>query len=154
MFPINHLKYKNKAFDGDYTYYKGNKRSQTDIVFTNLKGLKQIDSFTIIRDNWHTSDHLPIGVDIELPEAVNCSFLIKRAKELNYEFNPHKTQLKRYLATYNEVTFENVLREKYNQIENSCNRKLAQENYEDAFTNFNIGPLRFSEWSYKISPVG
>ena len=137
IFPINHLKYKNKSFDGDYTYYKGNKRSQIDFVFTNFKGLKQIDCFSIIRDNWHTSDHLPIGVELQLPEAVDCSFLIKRAKELNYEFNPHKTQLKRYLATYDEVTFENVLREKYNLIENSCNRKLVQENYEEAFTNLN-----------------
>ena len=125
MFLINHLKYKNKTFDGDYTYYKGNKHSQIDFVFTNFKGLKQIDSFSIIRDNWHTSDHLPIVVDIKLPEAVNCSFLIKRAKELNYEFNPQRTQLTRYLATYNEVTFENVLHGKYNQIEYSCNRKLA-----------------------------
>ena len=42
-------------------------------------------------------------MEIQLPEAIDSSSLVKRAKELNYEFNPHKTQLKRYLATYNEL---------------------------------------------------
>ena len=66
-------------------------------VFTNFNGLQHIEGFEIVKDNWHASDHLPICLDIQLPEAVHCSFLLKRAKELNYEFNPHKTQLKRFL---------------------------------------------------------
>ena len=66
---------------------------------------------------------------------MNSSFLVKRAKELNYEFNPHKAQLKRYLATYNENIFENALHEKFNQIQSHCTQEIAKGNFDDAFNN-------------------
>ena len=42
IFPVNHLQYKNQKFPGDFTYHKGDKKSQIDFVFTNLEGLKYI----------------------------------------------------------------------------------------------------------------
>ena len=133
IFPLNHLKYKNKTFQGNFTYHKSNKKSQIDFAFTNCNGLPYIEDFNIIDENWHSSDHLPISMKIQLPEAVHCSFLLKRAKELNYEFDPYKTQLKRFLSTYDEARFNEILLQRSTQIENSCKKELTNDNFDAAF---------------------
>ena len=46
IFPLNHLVGK-KVFPGDFTYYKGGKKSQIDFVYTNSTGLKFIKDFII-----------------------------------------------------------------------------------------------------------
>ena len=53
-----------QSYDGDYTYFKGNAKSQIDYVYTNKAGLGVIKSLTIYKENWHLSDHLPIGVTL------------------------------------------------------------------------------------------
>ena len=46
-FPLNNLTYNNKVFDGKFTFYKGRKKSQNDIILGNLKALNNIEKFTI-----------------------------------------------------------------------------------------------------------
>ena len=60
-----------------YTYIKLEKRSQIDFVFTNREGMKQVIDFSVVTENWHLSDHLPITVDMFVPESINCSSLLK-----------------------------------------------------------------------------
>ena len=56
VFPLNHLIYRGKTFDGDCTYFKGNKKSQIDYVFTNKNGIKLVENFSIQKDDWHLSE--------------------------------------------------------------------------------------------------
>ena len=62
--PLNHLNSPGNSFDGDFTYFKGNTKSQIDYVYTNLAGLSIVKSLSIYKENWHLSDHLPIGVTV------------------------------------------------------------------------------------------
>ena len=112
IFPINHLVFGNRKFIGDFTYYKGEKKSQIDFVYTNRNGIKMIKSFSIISENWHISDHRPIGIEIVTPEVIQPAILLKRATELNYEFDPNRINPTRYLSSYDTRIFEECLRNK------------------------------------------
>ena len=81
IFPLNHL--KQKKFTGDFTYYKADKKSQIDFVYTNKAGLKHITELNIPNEDWHLSDHRPIMIDLKTPKYVNCAALLQRAKDLN-----------------------------------------------------------------------
>ena len=98
IFPLNHLIYRGKVFDGDFTYFKSNKKSQIDFAYTNEAGLKFIKNFSIDKDHWHLSDHRSISVQISATQMVNSAFLFKRAKELNYEFDPNRSSIVRHLV--------------------------------------------------------
>ena len=52
-------------FDGDFTFRKGDRKSQNDILITNSNGLSKIESFNIHNTiNWNPSDHSPISVNV------------------------------------------------------------------------------------------
>ena len=99
IFPLNHLVYKNKAFKGGFTYFKANK-SQLDYIYSNKEGLKFIKNVMLHENNWHLSDHIPISIEIISTKIVNCSFVLKHAKEVNLEFNPHQVPIVRNKSTY------------------------------------------------------
>ena len=88
IFPVNHLHYKTQRFPGDFTYHKGNKKSQIDFVFTNTEGLNYITNLTLPAENWLLSDHRPTLLEVDVPDIILLSMLLVRAKELNYEYDP------------------------------------------------------------------
>ena len=136
VFPVNHLHYKQKIFNGDFTYIKGNKKSQIDFVFTNREGLKRIRELTIPTENWHLSDHRPILLEIDAPDSIQTSGLLRRAKDLNYEFDPHYSIPTRYLSTYNTHIFEATLKEMFPVIEEKLCKELRNENINGAIGKF------------------
>ena len=132
VFPINHLKLGKRTFPGDHTYHKAGKKSQIDFVFTNRAGTKDIIDFVIPNENWHLSDHRPIYLEIKAKESINCSALLRRAKDLNYEFDPQHTKPTRYLGTYNDVIFQESLRNIFPLIEKEVMNELKKENINGA----------------------
>ena len=71
IFALNHLTNRGKVFDGDFTYHKGDKKTQIDYVYTNKGGLNYITDFTIRKDDWHLSDNKPISIDLIVPFYIN-----------------------------------------------------------------------------------
>ena len=149
IFPLNHLSYKENAFEGGFTYYKGDKRSQLDFAFTNMEGVKHVVDFRVVTEDWHLSDHLPIIVDIRLPESIQSSFLLKRAKDLNYEFDPHKETITRYLASYDSAIFERKLRELFPSMDNYCRKKISDGNLDGALQHMRLNIANV----YKVSKI-
>ena len=96
IFPVNHLEMCNKTYAGDFTYFKGYKKLQRDFVYTDRIGIKHFKTFDIVAENWHLSDHRPVFVEIESSEHINISMLLRRAKDLNFEFDQNHTKRKRY----------------------------------------------------------
>ena len=84
ILPLNHCKYYNKVYDGGFTFYKANKKSQIDIGFTNNEGRKLLKEFKLIREGWHSSDHMPIEMELEISKLISIKVLLTRAKELNH----------------------------------------------------------------------
>ena len=132
VFPLNHLIYRGKTFDGQCTYFKGNKKSQIDYVYTNKNGLKLVENFVIQKDNWHLSDHRPIVVEIHAARMYNSGFLLKRARELNYEFDPNRPTIVRYLGSYDLDVLTNHLRENEEQIQGDVLAEMSMCNINNA----------------------
>ena len=68
-FPLNNMTYKNKHFDGNFTYYKGDKKSQNDLIIANKFALDCIQSFSIHELGYNLSDHFPIVADCKFPRC-------------------------------------------------------------------------------------
>ena len=63
---LNNLTIGEKEFEGDYTYIKGNGKSQNDIVLSNAKGLENVATFSIHKIGWNFSDHFPVSITAKL----------------------------------------------------------------------------------------
>ena len=59
-YPLNNLTYRGKEFDGKCTFFKGDRKSQNDIVVGNKYALNMIDSFKIHEIGYNPSDHFPL----------------------------------------------------------------------------------------------
>ena len=78
---LNNLTYNSKHFDGKFTYYKGIKKSQNDIVLGNRKALDNIEKFVIHEISFNPSDHFPVIVTCKFPLRVE-DFMFKAAAGL------------------------------------------------------------------------
>ena len=65
-FIINNLNFNEKIFDGDFTFQKGGRKSQNDIILSNRTALQAIQNFKIHKEVWNPSDHCPVSVTFEL----------------------------------------------------------------------------------------
>ena len=52
--------------DGDFTFFRGDRKSQNDLCLSNLTGLRKISDFCIHKIGWNFSDHYPISVTVNL----------------------------------------------------------------------------------------
>ena len=88
--------YRNKVFDGGYTYFKANKKSQIDFVVTNNSGRKNVENGKLVTSGWHFSDHLPIDLTIRSEYHINVLAVYIRCKALITpdEHFSHKITLK------------------------------------------------------------
>ena len=134
IFPLNHLIYRYKRFIGNFTYHKTDKHSQIDFVLTNQIGIRSIESFSIINENWHLSDHLPVTVSIKTNEAINAMGILRRARDLNYEFDPNSTIIKRYSNVYNYNIMEDYFVQNKLAIEHDVLRDIDNNNIQRAIT--------------------
>ena len=91
--------------------------------------LLTIFSFRKITGIYQITDLL---INLRTPELIECSHLLRRAKDLNYEFDPHHTKPKRYLATYNDQVFETYLLQNFRDVESRVLRELGDENISKA----------------------
>ena len=72
---VNNLSLGDKKFDGDFTFSKGGRKAQNDIVLANRLGLAAIKSFTIHKIGWNPSDHTPISIACEITFSREASGL-------------------------------------------------------------------------------
>ena len=132
IMPINHLRYKRKEFAGDFTYHKGDSKSQIDFALTDASGRKCIQEFEIIQDNWHLADHKPITLKLSLPIYIDSVTLYRRAVELNHDIEHTAKQIPRHNKVYNYCIIENFLLAHYDEINGSISRHLENNDIENA----------------------
>ena len=132
IFPLNHLKYRSRVFAGDFTYFKGGKKSQIDFIFTNKAGLRSVKDFDIGSCDWHLSDHRSTSITITTSKMLNSAFIFRRAKELNYDFQPNRSTITRHLGEYDHELFEKYLKDNELIIETEILDELRQCNIDKA----------------------
>ena len=138
IFPLNHLKYKNKQYIGNFTYHKTGKNSQIDFVLTNKNGMYYIRDFQIINTNWHLSDHRPVYLKLDVRQAICTTSLLNRAKELNYEYDPNEFVIKRYTKQYNFRNMQDYFEQNSLKIENDIVDKIDSCDIESAIETLNM----------------
>ncbi len=81
--PLNHLKIGDNVFDGGYTFYRNEKRSQIDWCIANKHSLPNVNNFKIIRDCPSISDHKMIQASILITGENSLDSLVRGAMDMN-----------------------------------------------------------------------
>ena len=120
ILPINHCRYYDQQFDGYFTYFKANKKSQIDFVLTNNEGRRLIADFNIVRSGWHTSDHLPLVLKLSIPLCMNSMMIMRRSLELKPYLPSQQPLLKIHRYSFNEVRACNAFMVHCGQLNDIC----------------------------------
>ena len=82
ILPLNHCLYYENQFDGGYTYFKADKKSQIDFILTNNAGRRNVCDLKLMTSGWHFSDHLPIDVSVRATFNIDPLAIYIRSKAL------------------------------------------------------------------------
>ena len=134
ILPINHMKYKNKVFTGDFTYIKSNRKSQIDYCLTNNIGRKHITNFSVLPYSWHLSDHRPLELCMKVSAIINCKNLFLRALDLNKEAISPKVH--RYNKKYNYCSIKEYLTSHSDEINMEVSDKILNGDIDSAVETF------------------
>ena len=104
MLPINHSKYYDTIFAGNFTYFKAEKKSQIDFLITNDNGRRLLTHFEIPSTGWHISDHLPLHANILIKTTISADMLLKRSNELKPYIPSQQPLLRTHHYKFNEAT--------------------------------------------------
>ena len=110
ILPLNHCIYGDSKFEGNWTYFNANRKSQIDYVLTNNKGRQHVQTFTIIKTGWHFSDHLPIEIEINAPINIDIYTILIRARSLNEEYSIAAKDIKTFKGKYDQEEAQNLLK--------------------------------------------
>ena len=58
---LNNLIFNGKIFSGDFTFKRGDSKSQNDLILANAAAIDSIKTFTIHDISWNPSDHTPVS---------------------------------------------------------------------------------------------
>ena len=126
---INNLNIGTKILDGGFTFEKGNRMSQNDLLLANEKGLIAIKNFKIHDIVANPSDHKPISTEFEINTFDDCIAVYashdilsdqsisnihrkpKRIKDKFIDWNSYSTIIENDFDNYAEH-FENLEQEK------------------------------------------
>ena len=121
ILPINHCIYNRKKFEGGFTYYKGGKKSQIDFIVTNNTGRRNIEKFSMIKEGWHFSDHIPLDIDTRLTYDISALSLLLRSKSLIKETEPSRNNvIKTFKKEFDFNTAKLVLETNAVNISTDC----------------------------------
>lgn len=168
-FVINNLNIGAVKCDGDFTFDKGGRKSQNDLILANKYSLTLIREFKIHEVGWNPSDHTPVSVNVDLdvtdknlPVAVSHDILyqhnndeIRKPKKIHPEgidWVKYKTMVENDYNTYDRVIQQLQTEPKLQTLDKSVNM-LSDSLYKCASTlvppnintDKNIGPGQIAD---------
>ena len=87
--------------------------------------------------NWHHSDDQPISTMVKISQAINATSLLQRARDLNFEFDPSRTTIRRYTKSYNPVVITEYLEHHQEDIDLEIRNHLDDGNIHLAISSLN-----------------
>ena len=85
---------------GDFTYQKGDLKSQIDFVLIDAEGKKLINKFCVMQEDWVISDHKHIFLDLSITLNLPAISLYKRSLELNFDYMKPSNVVNRFKGQY------------------------------------------------------
>ena len=133
---LNNLNFNSKIFDGDFTFEKGDKRSQNDFCLTNISGLQKVEAFDIHNVSFNFSDHKPISVSVEIPILTGVSSSIVAEDILSNSWDVSPRRAKKISPEFVDWNAYCLLAEL--KIENLNNKLIASDDFTSDGTFQNI----------------
>ncbi len=65
-FVLNNMDIGEKHLEGKFTFNKGGRKSQNDIIVSNASGIRSVTRLSIHEVGWNPSDHTPVSVECRL----------------------------------------------------------------------------------------
>ena len=153
ILPVNHCFYRGKYFDGGYTYFKANKKSQIDFLLTNNVGRAKITQFEIVKSGWHLSDHLPIDIRISAESTIDVRVLVVRTKLLLEDTYKEPRRIKMYNNKFNVGQAKHLLLADADTIFNECQDKSADEVLNSIYDHIDPILRKTTTMEEKVRPV-
>ena len=88
-FVVNNLNLGPVVCDGNFTFEKGGRKSQNDLVIANQYSLSVIRGFKIHELGWNPSDHSPISINIDL-DVTDRNIAVSASQDILYQQNSNK----------------------------------------------------------------
>ena len=149
-FIVNNLQFQNKKFESDFTFYKGNKKSQNDLILANTAALDAIEEFKVHNVMWNPSDHTPLSVTFKLNTIKRDFSSIASADLLTERISVEQSKPKKIITS-------NVDWEKFTSlVENdyhSYKYKAEALNVENSLDNLDDLVSAFSDSVYRSATL-
>ena len=108
--PVNNMVYRDKTFNGNFTFKQGNSWiSQIDWAFVSKSAIDCIVDFVVLNNVSLPTDHAPLQLKISHP-TFQIDELVQRATQLG------STALPAYLSKTRPVRMENIDKQKFMDI--------------------------------------
>ena len=145
MIIVNGLKYKSKSFDSNFTFFRGNVKSQNDWCVTNF--IDGVVSFSIIPKSI-ISDHCPLSLKICIPKSVTLSFIDDvSAGTFTYDQYDRSKLIKRKLRLEDINT--NNLVERFDEIADYISQMLYTKTIDTNNLSTVVNNKIYNACSYK-----
>ena len=82
---VNNMDIGLLSMGGDFTFMKGDRKSQNDLILSNSSGLSVIRNFVIHDTIWNPSDHTPVSIELELDVTDNNLAVVASADILSQQ---------------------------------------------------------------------
>ena len=122
---VNGLRDGSIAFDTNFTFFRGNVKSQNDWC---TNSIKEVDSFKILA-KLSVSDHCPLSLKISCPKSLNLDFILEVCSGLfSYSYYDRTKMLKP------KITLENMntcnLIQRFNNLADFISQSLQGDNID------------------------
>ena len=133
--PLNHMKNKKACMPGDFTYHKGDLKSQIDFILCDRDGLDFVDSFCVIQNNWHLSDHKPVEATLSISVDIPAKSIYRRSTELNFEVAKRSPTVKRFKGDYDYLKINEYITSQKDYILSTLEDDMNNNDIENALCN-------------------
>lgn len=107
--PVNHMIRYGNPFGGNYTFERGNRKSQIDWLLVNTQALKNVKYFSVEQNCPDISDHKPILTEIKINCQPTLETLYKYSIEMGTQLQNHSNIRQINKEYINFDLFKNML---------------------------------------------
>ena len=126
LIPINHLIKGNKTYHSDFTFHRGDHKSQIDWIIANNSAISSISNFKVCSDFPSVSDHLPVMVEFNIDLSVPLSTILDSICDITKEKNNHSVRKNFKYENVDKLLFTTLCSKYLQEIEKD--QSLSNQN--------------------------
>ena len=120
---VNGLTYDGTSYDSEFTYFRGQLRSQNDWFITNAIGT--VASFTIL-PKMVVSDHSPCGIVIRYKISPTCLLVLEKCASGNFDYTIHdKSTILKPKIRLSNIDCSEMMIQEFNQLGESITSNIS-----------------------------